>query len=226
MARYWQPNYGNIFANVGPLLGRVGIRPWLELDFKERFPESNLWVFSHWESFSQKVKAELSKIGINSIESEAELLHNFLQLFSICPVKGGKKGKAWRPSRPEILQSFLLHVQDMSAFPKELDRITKTALKYGSTVQSFPLLVGRTLTELRSFYVVIDDSPISVESVLRALEVTFKSYFALHCEYPLESRRQWTVLQKTLFQLDIPSDKVNPIANLPEVKRLIKILKY
>ena len=99
------------------------------------------------------------------------------------------------------------------------------AAEKGFSVQPFPLVVGTTIKDIHSSYIVIDGRPTLVESPLRALEVSFKCYFALHCEYPIQGRRQWTVLQKTLFDVHVPQDRIEPIANLPEVKRLIKVLQ-
>lgn len=187
---------------------------------------------------------------IHVTESDADLIQKFVQLFSIVPVKV-PKGPAWRASRAEIQQGCMLHIkvfeiflvchiafmrrksnlstfsknlyflQVISDFEKEIERIKAFAAQKGFSVQPFPLVVGMTLKDINSSYVVIDGRPILVESPLRALEVAFKCYFALHCEYPIQSQKQWTVLQKTLFGVHVPNDRINPVANLPEVKRLI-----
>ncbi|XP_033231150.1 uncharacterized protein LOC117182197 [Belonocnema kinseyi] len=196
----------------------------LEIDFKNRFTEGSLRLFSHWGSFSDKVKRELATTGVHKFESDVDLIQKFVQLFSICPVKV-PKGKAWRASRADIQQGCMLHIKVMSDFEKEIEKINALATEKGFSVQPFPLVVGMTLKDINSSYVVIDGQPILVESPLRALEVAFKCYFALHCEYPIQSQRQWTVLQKTLFGVHVPYDRINPIANLPEVKRLIKKLQ-
>jgi len=125
-------------------------------------------------------------------------------------------------SGPLLTYNFCL--QSDSYFDKELESVTDTAANHGLTVQPFPPLVGDSVNQIENSYVVIDTSPILMDSPLRALEVTFKCYFALHCKYPTQSESQWIVLQKTLFDLYVPANRVNPIANVWEVKKLIKSL--
>lgn len=113
----------------------------------------------------------------------------------------------------------------ISDFQKEIDRITSFAASKGFSVQPFPVIVGDTLAEIHSSYIVIDGRPIQVEGPLRALEIAFKCYFALNCDYPIQSQRPWIVLQKTLFNVHVPYDRISRLVSLPEVKRLFKTLK-
>lgn len=67
--------------------------------------------------------------------------------------------------------------------------------KKGLALQPFPFIVGDDLSSVTSSYVYIDET-ILLEST-RAVEVVFKFYHALHCEYPAQSEQVWIVLQKT-----------------------------
>jgi len=96
----------------------------------------------------------------------------------------------------------------------------KELLKKGLTLQPFPFIVGNDLSSITSSYVYIDDETILLESLTRAVEIAFKFYHALHCEYPTQSERVWIVLQKTLFGLNLPEDSLNRQAQQSEVKRL------
>lgn len=80
-------------------------------------------------------------------------------------------------------------------------------MKKGLTLQRFLFVIGDNLSSVTSSYVYIDI--ILLESPTRAVEVAFKFYHALHCEYPAQSERVWIVLQKTLFDLNLPEDLIN-----------------
>lgn len=106
---------------------------------------------------------------------------------------------------------------------KQLEGMKKTVESKGTELQLFPLIVGEDLKNITSSYVVLDDRPIRVESPLRAIEVSFKAYHALHCKYPVQSERLWIVIAKALYGIE---DQWKSIAETtPEVKRLIAILK-
>lgn len=113
----------------------------------------------------------------------------------------------------------------MNDFEKELNRIRERNRIKGIPVQPFPLVVGPTLNSIHSSYFVIDGVPLILETPLRALEVTFKSYHAFHSSYPLQSSRVWIVLQEALFGVEINTNEELVIARRPEVNRLTKILK-
>lgn len=106
---------------------------------------------------------------------------------------------------------------------KVIQGMRNTAIQHGTTLQPFPLVVGPTLAKINSSYLVIDGTQILVESPLRALEITFKTYHALYCNYPIQSERLWVVLEKTLFKID--EDWETEALNNAEILRLIDVLK-
>lgn len=101
----------------------------------------------------------------------------------------------------------------------------KDLVKKGLTLQSFPFVVGDDFSSVTSSYIYIDGETILLESPTRAIEVVFKFYHALHCKYPAQSERIWIVLQKTLFNLNLPEDAINRQALQPDVKRLTQCLR-
>lgn len=102
---------------------------------------------------------------------------------------------------------------------------TKYASK-GLNMQPYVMVVGATLGRLTNHYVVIENTPVELESTKRAVEVAFYTYHALQTGYPRQSYRPWVVLQKALFGVTDPSDSLsNQTAKYPDVIRLINILK-
>lgn len=106
---------------------------------------------------------------------------------------------------------------------KQLEGMKKTVEKKGTELQLFPVIVGENLKNITSSYVILDDRPIRVESPLRAIEVSFKAYHALHCTYPIQSERLWIVIEKALYGIEHRWKSI--VETTPEVKRLIAVLK-
>jgi len=83
-------------------------------------------------------------------------------------------------------------------------------LKKGLTLQPFPFIVGNDISSITSSYVYIDGETILLESPTRAVEIAFKFYHVLHCEYPTQSERVWIVLQKNAIWLKFARRFIEP----------------
>ncbi|XP_071573010.1 uncharacterized protein [Temnothorax nylanderi] len=234
-------NYFQIYKCLKQPLGYT----LLEYDFSVLHPEASMRMVTHWNEFRKKVKIELEKIGermysgikilyhiiiiaiiisvLDHKNTDAEILCGLPSLFSVVPVKVPKGN--WRPNRAEIRQGFLLHLQTITDLEKITKSWKKDLVKKGLALQPFPFVVEDDLSSVTSNYVYIDGEIILLESPTRAVEVAFKFYHALHCEYPAQSERVWIVLQKTLFNLNLPEDSINRQAQQPDVKRLTECLR-
>lgn len=69
------------------------------------------------------------------------------------------------------------------------------------------IVIGPSLTELETIYVRIDDNLYRIESCLKALDVCFKSFHALHAEYAAEAEQIWYFIQKAFYNLTTKWDK-------------------
>lgn len=143
-----------------------------------------------------------------------------------------KNKTSWRPSRAEMRESFLLHVKVLkliciySSYVHELlhesdfyslqsyDDIRvqiakrKAKLKqWNLNLQPFAVMVGPTTDSILQRYIVIDEHFYSVESSLKAIDVTFKSFQALQAVYPPESERTWLFLQRAVYDIGTKYDK-------------------
>lgn len=56
-------------------------------------------------------------------------------------------------------------------------------------------------------YIVIDDIKYMVPSLLRAVDVIFKVFHVLDCQYPASCQPVWTFIQKYIFEIDSKFDK-------------------
>lgn len=96
----------------------------------------------------------------------------------------------------------------------------RKAPSFGLTVQPYVTLLCSDLTNqfiVSASYVVINKYVFKVETPLKAVDICFKSFFALNLNYPKESDQIWEFIQKKIYDISTKVDKqyqsVNNIIN-------------
>lgn len=79
--------------------------------------------------------------------------------------------------------------------------------KIGTTLQPLPIIVGLNLNEITASYVFINEIDYKVESPVRAIDVAFKSFHALHASYPSNGKGMWWLLQKCVYKIETQWDE-------------------
>lgn len=92
----------------------------------------------------------------------------------------------------------------------ELSRRRERILARGEHEQPLAVIVGSTLETIEECYVCINDVRYQVPSPLKALEITFKSFYAFQLDYPKDALYPWMVIQNRLYGIQGESDKVIP----------------
>lgn len=73
---------------------------------------------------------------------------------------------------------------------------------FKSTLQPFAVLVGLTLDNISQTFVYLTETRrYEVDTPLKALDVLFKSFFALNAQYPIESGQVWLFLQRVIWKI-------------------------
>lgn len=72
------------------------------------------------------------------------------------------------------------------------------------------MVLGPDHSNIVSSFVEFDDTRYEVESPLRAIDVCFKVYQALHAAYPPESKVMWTVVQRLVYGITTQWDEETP----------------
>ncbi|XP_046397749.1 uncharacterized protein LOC124164466 [Ischnura elegans] len=214
------------YVNTYPVLKQPEGYKLLQSDFRQLFPQAYGRIASHWEPFAEKVKEQLSieNISIPARCSDAELLHLFARLVTTVPLKV-PKGKAWKPSRKDILDGFLCYAKTDDLI-KHCDGLEERYRARGLTVQPFPMIIGESLANIHTHYFVIDKTPITLPTTRDLFAATFYAYHSLYCRYPLQSARLWVIVEKALFGMEEVKDpQSQAISKIPEVKRLISVLR-
>lgn len=76
------------------------------------------------------------------------------------------------------------------------------------TVQPFIIIVGLSLREIESYYVVVDDILYKLDNILRAIDICFKIFMVLDAQYPIECEQIWLFFQLYIYKQPTKHDKV------------------
>lgn len=149
------------------------------------------------------------------------MLHAVLQPVRRISIKKKKlqtKNEFWRPSIAASQDSFLIHIVSEADVLPTIEKRANMYSEMGLSCQPYIIAVGRSLLELKFFFVVLDNILYKFESFLKALDACFKIHMVLNLNYAVESELVWSFIQKFFF--DISTGKL-----CTRVLRLIEDLK-
>ncbi|XP_077270762.1 uncharacterized protein LOC143901968 [Temnothorax americanus] len=184
----------------------------LEQDFSYLYPNHSMQLLSNWEKIVQRIKSLLKTNIISSTPEEetVEVLLAIPTLFS--PKNVGR----WRPTAADLSAGFLLHIKALRDLEVQVERMRQKLFAAKKQLQPFPVIIGENTANITESYVYIDNFPYKVESPLRAIDVCFKAYQALHASYPFQSSQPWLFLQQAIYQLKFQWDE-----HVPSVATLV-----
>ncbi|XP_030755825.1 uncharacterized protein LOC115882120 isoform X1 [Sitophilus oryzae] len=172
----------------------------------EKFTTAVVKLSESGNKFLKTVIENYSKTK-NLDNSKLENLDDADQLFilsvlpfvfaSQAPIKSKNK---WRPSKLEAKEGFIIHVKSAADVEITLEQRKDKYQAFGLTAQPVPIWVGE-LKNIVASYVSVNDAVYKVESPLKAIDVTFKLYFALGAQYPPEAKLAWLLLQKGIYNI-------------------------
>lgn len=112
----------------------------------------------------------------------------------------------FRPSRKNIIDSFILLVDEFENIENVVDARRKLLGSKCRTVQPFVAVVG-PFNEPRNIYVVVNSTYYPMQRIVQAIDSLFKILFATWTNFPCESVDIWQTIQLGFY--DIPAQQVN-----------------
>lgn len=97
--------------------------------------------------------------------------------------------------------SFLQGPGDINTKIQEIKERAKNK-KIIKEVQPYIIVVGPSLTEIESSYIIIDKIHFKCTSTLKAVDLLFKLFFALRIKYPPQAAHIWLLIQKGIFKIN------------------------
>ena len=120
--------------------------------------------------------------------------------------RSAKRDDHWvRAVRADFFSIYLIPFQVANEEDARLENLKRALYKKKLTLQ--PVTVG-SVFNIQQTYVVINDTWYETKSILEAASSTLKSFFALDCEYPENSKNIWLFIQDSLFKNKIPGEKI------------------
>ncbi|CAG9763652.1 unnamed protein product [Ceutorhynchus assimilis] len=183
------------------------------IDFEELYKQNDIFYLK-WTSFSFKI-FEYAKSNCNDkavqdlvkqIESgiltEDGRNMRILKMmpYMMTPVTITRK---WKPSKLEIEEAFILYIKSLDDLQVAIENRKIKLDKLKLNFQPKPIFIGSDLDNITSSYVRVDETLYLVESLLKAIEVTFKAIHALNAS--LRSFRNHCSLKHTESNQNVAS---------------------
>ena len=105
-----------------------------------------------------------------------------------------------------ILYNIYIYIQTHADINPALLVRRKKLANFGLNVQPQPIIVGKD-SSIEEQYIAVDDGVYPVESLLKAIDLTFKSVYALHAKYSPEAESIWLFLQLAIYQIQTQWDQ-------------------
>lgn len=117
--------------------------------------------------------------------------------------------KTWRPSKIDVLDSFIAKVFTETEVQEFIERrcksLSETAgpSKIAKLMQPYVIAVGPTWENISCAHIIVDKVLYTCENVIEAAELCFKLFHAFHCDYSPECRHVWQLIQQGFYELFI-----------------------
>ncbi|XP_063370220.1 uncharacterized protein LOC134658468 [Cydia amplana] len=210
----------------------------IELDFQYSHHKRDISLFVKFPEFLEKANAAF--IGVKVFQDLKILFNNttkedtktFIALFLLCgklvPTVGRsdnrRKHKDEKRSskdsaeqkkynKPTILESrdrLILHVKTQSDIQNCLATRRDIHLKKGLTCQPVVICIEPDVENITEFYVYFDDVTYQPESLLKAVDICFKTFHVFDIKYPRESIQPWMFIQWYFYEIHTPQDHTFP----------------
>lgn len=109
-------------------------------------------------------------------------------------------------SLQERREGLLLHVNTVADVESSLQGLKDNLQKRGDHLQPSLVVIG-PLHKIEATIVVVDNIRYQVPSCLHGVDLVFKSFFALDCDYPNCATLLWIFIQKSGYDLSLPTDQ-------------------
>lgn len=116
--------------------------------------------------------------------------------------------KVYRPTRKEVLDSFLFLISDEHNILTVIQENKERHQKLGIPLQPYVICLGESLISAQKGFVVVDSFFYSPGSVLQCIDVCFKKKISCNAKYPLFSEYVWLAIQKLIYKIDIPDQHI------------------
>lgn len=130
-----------------------------------------------------------------------------LPLLAGPPLVKKAKRNIWRPSKQECRDAFITHVLRQMDLQETITKRKEKYSTYGATLQPSIFIIGENLRKIEKYFVLVDNIFYTVNNIVQAVDICFKLYQALHCEYPWACETVWQFIRKGFYKITTSYDK-------------------
>jgi len=94
--------------------------------------------------------------------------------------------------------------------------------KYGLNLGVQAVIVGASVDFIKHSYVIINEIFYEIETLLKAIDISFKSMYALDSKYPTECTREWLFLQEAVYGILTSDKNINDLTALALIEEYVK----
>lgn len=161
-----------------------------------------------FKSSISEILAEIDSDSSTTVKNTAVLmlLPFLLKSGSILEIKGKKN---YKPSRAEILESFISQVPCATLIESTCAERVDKYKKLGRTIQPYVLFVGKSFTCPEKVFAIVDNVKYIQPTIVDAVDLLFQIFHVTHCLYPEECSDIWMFLQRAFYNIrDLDYDKM------------------
>lgn len=127
----------------------------------------------------------------------------------------------WKPSKVEAAEGFIVYIKTTTELDQWIRGRNEKMKKMGLSVQPYIIIIGPSLKDIHTTYVIISDVKRSTSnyirysaiSVMHAVDACFKILLLLNAKYTPETVNTWYFVQKGLYRLHTKYDKTYTAVN-------------
>ncbi|XP_066600970.1 uncharacterized protein [Prorops nasuta] len=191
-----------------------------DFDYLELTKEVN--SIENWYSFFERIHAvcPTNKKKIQRVENLNDLLQQEIGddskiavqlslLAYMIPPKGRicTRKKHFKPSMAECEESIIVHVTIAGDVTRVREEKARAMQQLGLTVQPYIIVVGPSLKDIYTTFVCVDTILYTVPTVLKAIDICFKTFHTFDANYPSQSEHIWYLIQLELYKFTTRYDK-------------------
>ncbi|KAE8737637.1 hypothetical protein FOCC_FOCC016898 [Frankliniella occidentalis] len=214
-----EDHFVNSYLEQWPVLKHASGFELVLQDFKDIYPEADNLMFIKWDHFLKRTlsiarkdvkDSNIRRLLVQDSSNDRDV-QACIVLFALPGISANRSMQVDKKTEKLTIDrardSFIVYCQSASTISNLIEARRELLKGRDGGGQPLIVLVGKSETAVTAVYVSVADLLWKCDGVLEAVDLFFKSFFALHIEYPPESSHILIILQKAVYGLSTEYDK-------------------
>lgn len=107
-------------------------------------------------------------------------------------------------------ESFVLRVQTINDYRRQIDIVIDKYYSAGLTVQPFLIVEGISDVDIKGFYIFFNNNLLKCNSFIESIDICFKMFQVIALKYPNACQQAWQFIQKYIYDINTNFDLKSP----------------